>query len=180
MDWLDLDNFHRLVALLYCKSTGVHYSSYLSHQGWKSFIIEISSRYFQHGGQNVSWWTYLSLPHSTHVGSCWGVQTNQSVSLSCRKLLILVWSISLKALHNSFSSPMKLLLIIRIFPLLAITLRSAMMNQSVSIEATTSIWTALLAKHVKRAPYLFISLHLSFTRNVQRGQHNNRWMVGLP
>ena len=126
---------------------------------------------FQQGGQNVSCWTHSSLPDSTMwlaVG-VFLIKTNQSVPLPSRKLLILVWSISLKALHNSFSAPMKLLplslLIIWIFRLLAITLCSAIMNESVSIEATTLIWTTLLAKHVKRAPYLFISLCLSFTRN---------------
>ena len=169
MDWLDLDNFHRLVALLYCKSTGVHYSFYLCHQGWKSFIIETFSMCFSREDK-MFLAERICCSDTSPMWLAVGVfliQTNQSVPLSCKKLLILVWSISLKALHNQFSAPMKLLplslLIVRIFPL--ITLHSAMMNESISIEATTSICTALLDKYVKRAPYLFISLCLSFTRN---------------
>ena len=97
------------------------------------------------------------------------IETNQSVPLSYRKLLILVWSISLKACIIHSLPPMKLLplllLIVQIFSLLAITHRSVMMNESISIKATILIWTALLAKQLKRTPYLFISLRLSFTRN---------------
>ena len=57
------------------------------------------------------------------------------------------------------------LLMLVIFPLLGMILWSAIVNESVSIIATTSMWTALLTRHVNKAPYLFSSLCLSFTRN---------------
>ena len=96
------------------------------------------------------------------------IQTNQSVPLSWRKCLILIWSISWKAIFNSFSAPTKLLplslLIIQMLPFLAILLLSAIIKESVPMVATTSMCTALLAKHVNYALYFFNSLRLSFTR----------------
>ena len=51
------------------------------------------------------------------------------------------------------------------FPLLAINHRTACMKESVSILQVHSICTALLAKHVKSAPYLLSSFLPSFIRN---------------
>lgn len=57
-------------------------------------------------------------------------------------------------------------------PLLDITILSAMMKESVSIEAKTSIWIVLLARHVNNVLYFFISL-----RHLTTCQHHNKWMV---
>ena len=68
---------------------------------------------------------------------------------------------------SSLSTPMKLLplseYIDQTSPYLAISCLSAKINESVSNENVTSIWTALLVMQVNIAPYLLISLLLRFT-----------------
>ena len=71
------------------------------------------------------------------------------------KSLIFCWSISAKAFLNSKEAPTKLLplsdLRSLMFPLRPINLRKHKMNESLFIEATVSMWMALLDKHVNKA-----------------------------
>ena len=75
----------------------------------------------------------------------------------------------MKAFRSSFCAPTKLdplsLRRTLIFTLLAIYRRRACMKESVSILQVHSICTALLANHVKSAPYLLSSFLPSFIRN---------------
>ena len=50
-------------------------------------------------------------------------------------------------------------------PRRAMKRRSTLRKQSVSREVATSMWTALLTRHVKSAPYLLCSFLLSFVIN---------------
>ena len=96
------------------------------------------------------------------------VQTNQSVLFSCRKSLNWLWFLYWNALLGSFSAPTKLVALsffmLLNLPILVIIILSAIINESLSIVATTLKWTAMLNRHINKAPYLFGSLYLSFTK----------------
>ena len=66
---------------------------------------------------------------------------------------------------------------ILIFPLLAMNRLKAWINESVSILQVHPIWTALLAKQVKSAPYLFSSFLPSF---IQKGPNMSQFVNGGP
>lgn len=72
---------------------------------------------------------------------------------------ILDWSRSFKASFNSLSGPIKLVQLsdqrTDTCPLLLKKRRRALIHELVSSECATSMWTALLVKHVKSTPYLF-------------------------
>ena len=81
---------------------------------------------------------------------------------------------------SSLSAPMKLLplseYIDQTSPYLAISCLSAKINESVSKENVTSIWTALLVMQVNIAPYLLISLLLCFAIGGSNGHHTmGKW-----
>ena len=96
-------------------------------------------------------WLNLPLPSTSHVNGCWW------------------WSISSKVFPSSFCAPTKLDPLspsrTLMFPLLAINHHRACMNESVSMLHVHSVCTALLAKHMKSAPYLLSSFLPSFIRN---------------
>ena len=75
------------------------------------------------------------------------------------------WSTSFNAWPSSLAAPTKLLplsdLMNLTFPLQAMNLHNASMNELVSIKFPTSIWIALLLRQVNNIPYLLISDHLS-------------------
>ena len=83
-------------------------------------------------------------------------------------LLIFLCFISENALISSAVAPTKFVplsvLLTRTLPLLDTDLQSACTKASVDSEFVDSIWIALLERHVKRNPYLFISLRPSFTK----------------
>ena len=86
-----------------------------------------------------------------------------------RKYWIFWWSISFKAFPIFFCAlakldPLSLCRALK-FPLLVINRRRACMNESVSMLHVRSVCTAMLAKHVKSAPYLLSSFLPSFIKN---------------
>ena len=86
-----------------------------------------------------------------------------------RKYWIFWWSISFKAFPIFFCAlakldPLSLCRALK-FPLLVINRCRACMNESVSMLHVRSVCTAMLAKHMKSAPYLLSSFLPSFIRN---------------
>ena len=97
--------------------------------------------------------------------------------------VISFWSISLIASRSSRLAPTKLvplsLLISRTWPRRVMRRRSAWRKESVSREWATSIWTALLTRHVNSAPYLLRSFNLLLLCTVQNGPLRRKWR-GVP
>ena len=78
--------------------------------------------------------------------------------------------------YLALSAPTKLLSLSHwILFILPIDLLSANIKESVSIFLIISIWTARLAKHVKRAPYRFNALHLYLIGN-ESNMSTSQWV----
>ena len=111
----------------------------------------------------------LVLPHSY-------IASNKRIPFSLVPLtimlhmnsLIFLWFISENALFSFAMAPTKSVvlsvLMTQTLPLLDTNLWSACTKASVDSEFVDSIWIALLERHMKRDPYLFISLQPSFTK----------------
>lgn len=102
-------------------------------------------------------------------------QVIQSSPWSWRKFSILLQSIAVNAFNNSCSVPTKLEplseRICLTFPLWAINLLTAWMNESVLRLCVILIWTALLEREVGIAPIAWLSLWM-----VQTHRWHNGWM----
>ena len=91
--------------------------------------------------------------------------------ISCckRNSWIWFWFHSWTAFRSSFSPLTKFPLLSDLIssglPLLAMKRRVALINNSVSIEWTISMWTALMVRHVNKALYLLAMVHLRCTVN---------------
>ena len=111
--------------------------------------------------------TFLTvLIHLSHTPPWWEAAGGLNVHLiSCckRNSWTWLWFHSWSPFRNSFSPLTKFPplsdLISSGLPLLAMNHRRALINDYVSIECTISMWTALMVRHVNKAPY-----HLALVR----------------
>lgn len=166
--WADWVETVSITVQLYCRWLWNHYSFYLCHQNWERFI-KTGSMYLQQGGQ-IFLLIIFAAPILHSAASCWAVFNSHQPICSIVWQRILDFSVVYfnKGLAKFILCSCKNVPIITYdcpIPLLAITLLSAMMKESVSIETITSIWTALCPRNVKNVLYLFISPRLSFKIN---------------